>query len=73
MRYTRNRYETVTSQADTLRLAYKELGRMLNCSPGNIAIMQSATAAWMQVLHIHSENIIYEHSDEAVRPINEVN
>lgn len=43
------RYETVIAETEALQLAYHELGRMLNCSPRNIAILQSATAAWMQV------------------------
>ena len=44
-----DRYETVTTEKEALQLAYHELGRMLGCSQHNIAILQSATAAWMQV------------------------
>ena len=39
----------MTTEKEALQLAYHELGRMLGCSRHNIAILQSATAAWMQV------------------------
>ena len=44
-----HRYETVINETEALQLAYNELAIMLNCSARNIAILQSATAAWMQV------------------------
>ncbi len=37
------------TKTEALQLAYNELATMLNCSARNIAILQSATAAWMQV------------------------
>lgn len=43
------RYETVINEDEALQLPYNELAKMLNCSPSNVAILQSATAAWMQV------------------------
>jgi hypothetical protein len=43
------RYETVDRYEETLQSPYTELATMLKCSLGNIAILQSATAAWMQV------------------------
>ena len=49
MQHCKCRYETVTAEAEALERPYNELGRMLNCSPNNIAILQSATAAWAQV------------------------
>ncbi|CAL5229328.1 g12634 [Coccomyxa viridis] len=44
-------YETVITETEALQLAYNELATMLNCSARNIAILQSATAAWMQVFY----------------------
>ncbi|CAK0787116.1 hypothetical protein CVIRNUC_010332 [Coccomyxa viridis] len=44
-------YETATAQAEALKRPYYELGKLLNCSSDNIAILQSATAAWMQVFY----------------------
>ena len=49
IRHCNCRYETVTAQAEALKRPYHELGKLLNCSSNNIAILQSATAAWMQV------------------------
>lgn len=48
------RYETVTARSEDLERPYKALAKMLNCQPSNIAIVQSATSAWTQVLHLLS-------------------
>lgn len=47
--YLRGRYEAVEREADALRKPYQGLARLLNCDAEEIAILQSATAAWTQV------------------------
>ena len=51
------RYETVTAQAEALQRPYHELSKLLKCSSHNIAILQSATTAWMQVCALRGECI----------------
>ena len=55
LRHCNCRYETATAQAEALKRPYYELGKLLNCSSDNIAILQSATAAWMQVRALRAE------------------
>lgn len=46
------RYEVSTMMniyIEQLQLPYNALAQILNCSPRNIAILQSATSAWAQV------------------------
>lgn len=44
----RGRYEAVEREADALRQPYQGLARLLNCDAEEVAILQSATAAWTQ-------------------------
>ena len=43
------RYEAVEQEAEALRRPYQALSRLLNCKPEEVALLQSATAAWTQV------------------------
>jgi hypothetical protein len=44
------RYEALESRAPKVARAYNGLATLLNCDPEEIAIVQSATTAWTQVL-----------------------
>ena len=44
----RGRYEAVERESDALRQPYQGLARLLNCDAEEVAILQSATAAWTQ-------------------------
>ena len=44
----RGRYEAVEREANALRQPYQGLARLLNCDADEVAIVQSATAAWTQ-------------------------
>lgn len=44
------RYETAVEHAEALQLPYDALAELLHCNPEEIAIVQSATTAWQQVL-----------------------
>eukprot|EP00879_Flechtneria_rotunda_P013191 GHRR01013776.1.p1 GENE.GHRR01013776.1~~GHRR01013776.1.p1 ORF type:complete len:440 (+),score=145.36 GHRR01013776.1:194-1513(+) len=44
-------YETVNRRGYDLELPYTALAKMLNCSPSEIAIVNSATSAWAQVFY----------------------
>ena len=46
--FLRGRYEAVEREARALRQPYEGLARLLNCDPEEVAILQSATAAWTQ-------------------------
>ncbi|KAK9901374.1 hypothetical protein WJX75_009053 [Coccomyxa subellipsoidea] len=60
-------YETVDRYEETLQSPYTELATMLKCSLGNIAILQSATAAWMQVFY----GIPFQQGDRILTGIHE--
>jgi len=44
-------YETATLRESDLFRPYEELGRLLNCDPSEIAIVTSATEAWLQAIY----------------------
>lgn len=44
-------YETAKLRESDLRTPYDELGRLLNCDPSEIAIVTSATEAWLQAIY----------------------
>lgn len=48
---TRGGYETVDASADALHRPYTALAALLHCSPDELAIVSSATAAWQQVIY----------------------
>ena len=44
-------YETVETRADDLDSCYTGLGKLLNCSPLEIAVVSSATIAWQAIFY----------------------
>ena len=47
----RGGYETFDASAPALQLPYDALAALLNCSPQEVAVVTSATAAWQQVVY----------------------
>lgn len=43
-------YRAATERADDLARVYDDLGRLLGCSPGSLALTDSATRAWLQLV-----------------------
>jgi hypothetical protein len=48
---TQGGYEVADASADVLKRPYTALAQLINCSPQEIAVVTSATAAWQQVVY----------------------